>query len=135
MDADENIIFQFAYNSNEQRDLDNVEVSLRCVLANDSLADDECLPTDAAGGSNCANPTRATSGVASPHTACPASYMSILNSPMSIGKITAGSAIASNFNIKMGTPAVFSGGCDISDPAFDPGCPRVELVLDGLPDG
>ncbi|MCP3978373.1 MAG: S8 family serine peptidase [bacterium] len=108
LDAGENAIVQFAFSSDETLDLENVEAALRCVVADDSKADAACLPGDAL-RPGCSDPLRAT------HAACSGS-MTILNSPLRIGNLPAGSAVAPNFNVQM-APAIA-------------GTPEVELVLE-----
>ncbi|MCP3980277.1 MAG: S8 family serine peptidase [bacterium] len=108
MDAGESIQFQFAFASAEAEALEQVETSLRCVEVNDTTGDENCAPGDA---------TRpgCTDSLRENNTPCPG-YMTILNSPLTIGRIPAGSAIAANFAVQMA--------------AFIAGEPEIELVLE-----
>ncbi|MCP3982208.1 MAG: S8 family serine peptidase [bacterium] len=108
MDAGEQLQFNFAFSSAEQIDLEQVEASLRCVVANDSIADEDCAPGD---------PVRAgcTDSFRDTNSPCPG-YMTILNSPLQIGHLPVGASVAANFSIQMD--------------AFIPGEPEVELVLE-----
>jgi hypothetical protein len=119
MDAGESIFYNFAFGSSELADMQNVEVSLRCVNVNDALA-----PADCRGGStDCLNPDRLISGACEPgnggsgcHTECGSGIMTILDSPQVIGLLPSGSAISSNFAIQM-APSIT-------------GQPDVEMVLE-----
>ena len=107
MDAGEAISFNFAFASNEQIDLENVEVGLACVVADgDSPA--ECRPNS----TDCPDPNRLN------NVRCDQSglgYMTILDSPKSIGLIPAGAALSANFSIAMANSI--------------PGTPDVEMLL------
>ena len=113
MDADESISFNFAFASNESEDLSNVEVDLRCVLA-DSDSPADCRPNSV----DCADPNRtnnlscdgrAWSGGTGPVA------MTVIDAPKTISLIPANSALSANFSIQMAS--------------FISGTPEIDLIL------
>lgn len=114
MDADELIQFNFAFESEEAGDLNNVLATLKCVNV-DADSPAECLPNgsgciDAECGGTC-DPRREN------NTTCP--WMSILNNPVQIAELPSNAAISANFAIQMASEATFSGAT-----------PTVEMVLE-----
>ncbi|MCP3981019.1 MAG: S8 family serine peptidase [bacterium] len=113
LDAGENVILRFAFASEEDLDLEGVEVSLRCVDPDaDSPAD--CTP----GSDECADPDRRNNTRCNGNPVDDASpaFVEALNSPLIVGALPAGSALSGNFNLRMA--------------AAIPGTPEVELILE-----
>jgi hypothetical protein len=106
MDEDELISLNFAFASTEDIDLEQVEVSLSCVLV-DGDSPEDCKPNT----NDCADPNRTN------NASCDGGvYMTILDSPKTIGLIPAGSALSANFSILMASSI--------------PGTPEVEMLLE-----
>jgi hypothetical protein len=106
MDEDELLSFNFAFASTEDIDLEQVEVNLSCVIA-DLDSPEECKPNT----NDCADPNRTN------NASCDGGvYMTILDTPKTIGLIPAGSALSANFSIMMASSI--------------PGTPEVEMLLE-----
>jgi hypothetical protein len=97
LDEGEVVVLSVAVASQENNTLDNVETTLRCVVADDALAPEDCRP----GTSDCLNPDRLTTG-ANAMTACDPSWLTITNSPIIIGELPSNAALGINFNLVMG---------------------------------
>jgi hypothetical protein len=113
MDANEQIIFNFGFNSNESIDLDNVQASLKCVNV-DADSPKGCLPS----GTGCGlsdDPKRTN------NSAC--TWMTIVDSPKILGFVPAGSAIAANFDVVM-------AGDGVGQPFQGQPTPTVEMILE-----
>ncbi|MCP3979171.1 MAG: S8 family serine peptidase [bacterium] len=108
MDAGEQLQLLFGLSSRETIDLEQVEIALRCVEVDDAAADADCSPGDA---------TRpgCTDSLREGHTPCPG-YMTILNSPVIVGRLPAGAAVSASFAIQMASSIA--------------GEPQVELVFE-----
>ncbi|MCP3981018.1 MAG: S8 family serine peptidase [bacterium] len=113
LDAGESVILRFAFASEEDLDLEGVEVSLRCVDPDaDSPAD--CTP----GSDECPDPDRRnnTACNGNPADALSPAFVEALNSPLVVGALPSSSALSGNFNLRMASSI--------------PGMPEVELVLE-----
>ncbi len=96
-DEDEQLILSVAIGSQETETIDNIVSSLRCVIADDALAPEDCRP----GTQNCLNPDRILTGP-NAMTECPASWLSVTNSPVTIAELPSAAAIGVNYNLSMG---------------------------------
>ena len=111
MDAEEVVSYNFAFASNEYEDMENVEVNLRCVIA-DGDSPEECKPnTD-----GCSDPNRENNTTCDGSVGGDPVYMTILDTPKLVGLIPDGAALSSNFSIQM-APSI-------------PGTPEVEMILE-----
>ncbi len=108
MDEDELISFNFAFASTEDIDLEQVDVNLSCVLV-DGDSPEGCKPNS----NDCADPNRTNN---TPCDSGPSQYMTILDTPKTIGLIPAGSALSANFSILMASSI--------------PGTPEIEMLLE-----
>jgi hypothetical protein len=130
MDAEEPIIFNFAFNSNEAVDLEDARASLRCVnIDTDSPAD--CLPSGAGCDASLA-PPEGCGGPCDPlrENNTPCQWLSVLDSPpggKQIGFVPASAAMSANFSIQM-------AGDGTGEPFEDTGggqpTPTVEMLLE-----
>jgi hypothetical protein len=123
MDAGEQIILNFAFNSNEAVDLESVQAGLTCVQVDaDSPAD--CLSS----GAGCLE------GVAPPEgcgPSCdplrennpPCVELTVLDTPKNIGFIPAGAAMSANYTIQM-------AGDGAGEPFEGQPIKTVELILE-----
>jgi len=130
MDAGESLVLRYGFTSNEAGDLLNAEVALRCV---DTDADS---PADCPAGSDrCADPDRTNNppcGGGSP-------YLTISNSPFTIGLIPPGAGLSANFNVLMAAAVPhFCSNAPATSCTTDGDCsppeycdsPEVELVFE-----
>jgi hypothetical protein len=108
MDEGELISLDFAFASDEQIDLENVEVSLRCAVV-DGDSPETCRPNSA----DCADPNRLNNPICH---GSPNPWLTILDSPKVIGSVPAGSALSANFSIQVSNAI--------------PAQPEVDLVLE-----
>ncbi|HEX6852516.1 MAG TPA: hypothetical protein VF139_14050 [Candidatus Polarisedimenticolaceae bacterium] len=98
MDAGELVGYRIAFISTETVDLEDVEVSLKPVVA-DADSPVTCL----AGSTSCADPDRLNNAVSTDIT--------VLDTPKQIGRVPAGAVLSANFNLQLaasisGTPDV-----------------------------
>jgi hypothetical protein len=113
MDAGEEMTYNFAFASNEPQDLNNVKVDLRCVIA-DGDSPKDCR----AGSTDCADPNRTnnlTCDGKAGFGGIGTKYMSIIDTPKTIGLINGNSGLSANFSVVM-------------EPAIA-GTPEVDMVL------
>lgn len=97
LDEDEEIILSYAFASQEAAQVEQIDAALRCVIANDALADEDCRP----GSSDCLNPERLTTG-ANAMTECPVGWLTITNPSITIPNLPANTAIGLNYGLRMG---------------------------------
>jgi len=122
MDAGENISFEFAYASQEAIDLVDAQVELRCVIA-DTDSPATCRP----GSTDCTDPNRANNvrcDQAQGNAAL--RYMTILNTPQTVGALPETAALTGNFSISMAssiTCTAPAAGCPTAN------SPAVEMIL------
>jgi hypothetical protein len=122
MDAGENVSFEFAYASQEPIDLVDANVELRCVIA-DADSPATCRP----GSTDCGDPNR-TNNVRCDQTQGNAAlrYMTILNTPQTVGALPATAALTGNFSIAMASSIACTAptaGCPVTN------TPLVEMIL------
>jgi hypothetical protein len=113
MDAGELIDFKFAFQSREEVDLRNVDLDLRCVIA-DADSPASCRP----GSTDCADPYRSNNPSCDQRPSGnpgDEQYMTILDTPKKMGLIAATSLQAASFGIRMANSI--------------PGTPEVEMLL------
>ncbi len=102
MDAGETLDYRIAFLQSDSETLEDVQVSLRCVLT-DSDSPKTCIPDS--GG--CADPNRTN------NAAC--SQLTVLDSPKVIGDVPSNGAVSANFTVRPATSIT--------------GTPEIEMIL------